>query len=329
MTEIISGAVHSLFGGTPNSFQMPDRPDHDWQQRHHPHHPHGYYNPQMPMLTSHWGDTRPHNHPQQPGQPAHMGGMQDVDLRMFQHDCAPYTGIESYEGTTGGLISPGISYQAGDPNWPSDVDMATPSTAGFPQEVQEGYHAHLRPPPGAGPGSASSQSPKSSHAHSSPQDWYARDTKRPAIGRSITAPESRHPRATATYGEAPVLKRNGTSEDGDDDDYVPGAAEDTKGRGRKRQRIPHTAVERRYRENLNAHLDKLRQTVPALASRSKPGEGAVEGVKPSKCEILNGAIEHIGALDKENRALKDEVRMLKSKLEDVSRRYHRGSALGA
>lgn len=44
-----------------------------------------------------------------------------------------------------------------------------------------------------------------------------------------------------------------------------------------------------------------------------------EGVKPSKCEILNGAIEHIGALGKENSALKTECKALKSRLEDLER----------
>lgn len=58
--------------------------------------------------------------------------------------------------------------------------------------------------------------------------------------------------------------------------------------------------------------------MPTLASRrqtGKHGESVQEGVKPSKCEILNGAIEHIGALDKENTGLKQEVRMLRAELE--------------
>lgn len=100
-------------------------------------------------------------------------------------------------------------------------------------------------------------------------------------------------------------------------------------RGRKRQRIPHTAVERRYRENLNAHLDKLRLTVPAFARRgsggggieiggAKAGEhGESGGVKPSKCEVLTGAIEHIGALDRENKGLRGEVERLKARVEEL------------
>jgi hypothetical protein len=101
-----------------------------------------------------------------------------------------------------------------------------------------------------------------------------------------------------------MIKKHKGSSDEEDADYEPAPGQ----RGRKRQRIPHTAVERRYRENLNAHLEKLRQTVPSLAARKGAGGSKVEGgegVKPSKCEILHGAIEYIGAQDKQI-ALKDK-----------------------
>jgi hypothetical protein len=112
------------------------------------------------------------------------------------------------------------------------------------------------------------------------------------------APPLLHTRSAPDAHELKVAAKRGSSEE-EDANYEPG----TKGRGRKRQRIPHTAVERRYRENLNAHLEKLRQTVPTLASRKGPGSGKAtspgEGVKPSKCEILHGAIEFINASAKE------------------------------
>ena len=119
---------------------------------------------------------------------------------------------------------------------------------------------------------------------------------------------------------APALKPSSD----DDDEYIP---TEPSNRGRKRQRIPHTAVERRYRENLNAHLDKLRQTVPALARRGVDGakvEGG-QGVKPSKCEILNGAIEHIGALNKEVGELKAENAALRARVEQMQQWYRANS----
>ncbi|TKA66493.1 hypothetical protein B0A55_09168 [Friedmanniomyces simplex] len=289
---------------------MPDDADHEWR-----HQPFG----QMPTLASQW--------PDQPG--SRMGGMQDVDLSVFQHDTHQYPG--SY-GTAAQLIPPGFGYY-GEVTLPScsDVEMHTPSTAGFPPGVTEGYFprdsvGYLKPPTSHGLGSVTTQSPKSAQSDISPRqktrypDTATPSIQRPAIGRSATAPEPRCP---------PALKRSGTSED-EDEEYVP--VEGSKaGRGRKRQRIPHTAVERRYRENLNAHLDKLRQSVPAFASRalaSKTTGGVCqEGVKPSKCEVLNGAIEHIGALDKENRVLRDEVKMLRARIEEMER-WHRNSSRG-
>jgi hypothetical protein len=86
-------------------------------------------------------------------------------------------------------------------------------------------------------------------------------------------------------------------------------------------------VERRYRENLNAHLDKLRQTVPTLARRGvdgAKGEGG-QGVKPSKCEILNGAIEHIGALSKEVNDLKAENEALRARVDQMQNWYRANS----
>lgn len=71
---------------------------------------------------------------------------------------------------------------------------------------------------------------------------------------------------------------------------------------------------------MNAHLEKLRQAVPSLASRRGPGSGkgeGNEGVKPSKCEILNGAIEHIAHMDKVNAELVNEVHMLRGQIREM------------
>ncbi|KAL1306445.1 hypothetical protein AAFC00_005144 [Neodothiora populina] len=85
----------------------------------------------------------------------------------------------------------------------------------------------------------------------------------------------------------------------------PAAPKTAPSRGRPRKRIPHTAVERRYRENLNAHLEKLRSAVPNLtaAQRRKATDGA-DPMKPSKCEVLIGAVEYIKRLEDENERLK-------------------------
>ncbi|KXL49455.1 hypothetical protein M433DRAFT_358639 [Acidomyces richmondensis BFW] len=324
MTEILSASVHSLLG-SPKQYQMAGSANQNWQQhQQHQHQQHQHqqnsYLDHLPLLTRQWGDRRPL-----------LGGMQDVDLPMFHHNNVPYT-TQAYQDSSGGLIPSGAGYQ-GDGSWASasDVDMNSPTVPVFQQDVTEGYFpsTHLSLPTTNRAGSASTPSPRSSNTEASPQiaEDFALTTVKPPLSRSTTAPETRQRRATASYPNG-VIKRFGTSDDGDED-YVPG--EDVKNRGRKRQRIPHTAVERRYRENLNAHLEKLRQAVPSLASRSGPGnrsgDGNAEGVKPSKCEVLSGAIEHISALDKENQALRSENQVMRARIEEMERRY-RGNPHG-
>jgi hypothetical protein len=46
-----------------------------------------------------------------------------------------------------------------------------------------------------------------------------------------------------------------------------------------------------------------------------------DGAKPSKCEILNGAIEHIGLVERENGGLRDEIKELRARVEDLQRWY--------
>ena len=79
---------------------------------------------------------------------------------------------------------------------------------------------------------------------------------------------------------------------------------------RKRAPLAPTAIERRYRENLNLHFGRLHKAVPGL-----------EGVKPSKCEILNGAVEHVGVIERENGALRAEAEELRGRIEDLQRWY--------
>ncbi|EMF15733.1 uncharacterized protein SEPMUDRAFT_123955 [Sphaerulina musiva SO2202] len=256
-----------------------------------------------------------------------VGNIHDPEFKYFHSESRDYDEHIHHEG--GPLISPPMSYVP-ETSWASDMDMETPSTAGFPtSEPVDNYHNmrhntaphHLNMPPRHERVQSNAQSPRSSYGepNSAKED-------RPNLFRSITAPASstdHRPRRLPNNnvsGGAPLIKRTGSEDE--EDEYVPNGGV-VKPRARKRQRIPHTAVERRYRENLNAHLDKLRQTVPALAS--KPGEGIGEGVKPSKCEILIGAIEHIGALDIENSGLKTEVRALRSRLEDLERWCNSGT----
>lgn len=295
MTEILSGFFPSQLG--PSSFDpMLDRDsEQPWRQE--------QYFSDMPMLSGSQG-----------GQTEHVSRSQGIDVsRIYSQDqnYPPYSGTHTTSGT---------SYHHD--SWASsDMDMGTPSTSGFPNEVVDGYQRPLQPfghllVPYQQP---TGHSPQSSHSAVSPQLATAdMEDERPQYGRAHTDPTQKR-RATAPA--AGGAKQGGSSED-EDEDCTPTIGETKSGRGRKRQRIPHTAVERRYRENLNAHLDKLRQTVPSLASRKGLGKEG-EGVKPSKCEILSGAIDYIGTTDRENVALKNEVRALRQKILEYEQWYRR------
>ena len=254
-----------------------------------------------------------------------MSGIQPLDLNFFEID-----GHSLGQRNSGGQPSM-VSHNSGGyhhDSWGSDMEIGTPSTTtGLPSDLDESLQStqqqvpdRLRPPMHAHRSSSSMHSPHSSYSGVSPSDATllspqpARPDERPMLSRYATAPEP---------GGHTGTKRGGTSDD-DDEEYVPSPG-DPKQRGRKRQRIPHTAVERRYRENLNAHLDKLRQAVPPLAARKGPGGGkgaeGGEGAKPSKCEILSGAIDHIGVLNKENADLKNEKKALRARIEDMQSWY--------
>lgn len=289
---------------------MPGSPNNDWRQ-------YQYFAHQQhsSMPISQWVSAGLAAPPQ-------MGGMQDMDLRMFQHDSNQQYGETYSSGSHGTLGLPSTRYLR-DSTWRSDIEMNNSSAARFSADVSEHTYGmnhnnfHLQPPQDSTGGSASMHSPQSSLSGVSPcltHSSVAPTTSaepRPALPRSATAPESR--RARASTNGSVLVKCSGSDEGVDD--YVP--REDGKPRGRKRQRIPHTAVERRYRENLNAHLDRLRLTIPVFNRATKAGDTHDGTCKPSKCEVLTGAIEHITALQGENAALKNEIQMWKARYDDV------------
>jgi len=360
MTALHSAFAPSFHGHGPFD-TMPDQAsDQDWQHpnRHQHNQQADNYILPIPMLNNQWSS---HNHQslhaqqqqqqqqQQQHQQHQLLGMAGMDRRYFQDDVQPYM---AYSTTTApnSLISPCYPTE----NTWSDMDIGTPSNFDSPQESLESYiqtqpaHSRLQAPRLIN----NSQHPHIQAPSISPHQEIPdpMSVDRPSMpGRSKTDPvKIRHPKSNKT---TPIIKASGSDES--DDDFVPSESNQTpkpptaaSNRGRKRQRIPHTAVERRYRENLNAHLERLRQTVPALASRrtsggmpplanntttsghraSEPTTMPVaplpsDGAKPSKCEILNGAIEHIGLVERENGGLRDEIKELRTRVEDLQRWY--------
>ncbi|THZ82903.1 hypothetical protein D6C84_05421 [Aureobasidium pullulans] len=75
--------------------------------------------------------------------------------------------------------------------------------------------------------------------------------------------------------------------------------------GRPRGRVPHTAVEQRYRANLNDNFTRLRNAVPEIATLQPARSG--QPPKPSKAEVLAAAAEYIRQLEEENEMLRESM----------------------
>ena len=76
------------------------------------------------------------------------------------------------------------------------------------------------------------------------------------------------------------------------------------------KRQPHSLVERKYREGLNAGLERLRMAVPTLPRWDS--QSIVGPPKPSKATILAVAIDYIHKIEVERDRLQLENKMLKT-----------------
>lgn len=75
------------------------------------------------------------------------------------------------------------------------------------------------------------------------------------------------------------------------------------------KRQPHNEVERKYREGLNAELERLRLAIPTLPQcDSQAANGAP---KPSKATVLASAIDYIHKMERERDRLRQENEVLK------------------
>ncbi|KAJ4311025.1 hypothetical protein N0V94_008151 [Neodidymelliopsis sp. IMI 364377] len=80
-------------------------------------------------------------------------------------------------------------------------------------------------------------------------------------------------------------------------------------KSQKTGRLPHNQVERKYREGLNAELERLRRAVPTLPQSDEAG--AMGQPKPSKAMVLASAIEYIRKIEAERDMLKLENERLR------------------
>jgi hypothetical protein len=82
----------------------------------------------------------------------------------------------------------------------------------------------------------------------------------------------------------------------------------------KSQRLPHNQVERKYRENLNAELERLRRAIPTLPQTNATDGGLFVQPKPSKAMIIAGATEYIQMIERERNEYRAECETLRALL---------------
>lgn len=159
---------------------------------------------------------------------------------------------------------------------PADFQSAY-TTTDFPN----GYPSNPSPlpTPPTGHGSPISQSPIA--AHPSPED----NSLKPPAPRKRGRPRIHRPASEPSATTATKIART--------------------------QCMPHTEVERKYREKLNAELERLRRAVPMLPQSDSADMGAV---KPSKSMVLAVAIDYIKELERQRDAAVEEVERLGGKM---------------
>jgi hypothetical protein len=119
-----------------------------------------------------------------------------------------------------------------------------------------------------------------------------RNLKRESPSSPDSALEEPHPKRPQRKRGRPRLDRTETIS----------STSSPSSKSQKTGRLPHNQVERKYREGLNAELERLRRAVPTLPQSDEAG--AMGQPKPSKAMVLASAIEYIRKLEAENSALK-------------------------
>lgn len=92
----------------------------------------------------------------------------------------------------------------------------------------------------------------------------------------------------------------------------------------QRRRVPHHLIERRYRDNLNGQIDKLRTCIPSLANEGCSSTSDMEDdptpVKcPSKAAVIVSAQAYIKDLEEQQTRLQSHARALQEQVSGLQK----------
>lgn len=92
---------------------------------------------------------------------------------------------------------------------------------------------------------------------------------------------------------------------------------------RPHRRIPHTIIERRYRDNLNTQIETLRLTLPSLKNAyvCSPDveDSALPPRLPSKAMIIATAATYIKELEQDRNQAEEDVRTLQQQVVELQK----------
>ena len=121
------------------------------------------------------------------------------------------------------------------------------------------------------------------------------------------------PAVTSTEMKRPSAKRTLTEPtDGDDDSEVPVRNTRPKPTNKRSGRVPHSIIERRYRDNLNNQIEALRLLIPSVRELPQDVEDSlgIPPKAPSKAVVITAAATYIKELEAERAQRAAETRTL-------------------
>jgi hypothetical protein len=198
----------------------------------------------------------------------------------------------------------------GDTPFNSTIQATFPPSNPPPSSTSQSTPLSQLEPPTTDIWSGASVSPQQQHHHRTPSTNNA-------------YPEQPQPSSSATPSRHPPLKREPTDEEAPTPNKrgrprrsktsTSAGTSTTSASSATPRRLPHNQVERKYRENLNAELERLRRAIPTLSPRNNGTSDANSShqPKPSKSMILAGAIEYIEQIEKERDEYRAECERLK------------------
>ncbi|KAI4628945.1 hypothetical protein J4E83_003498 [Alternaria metachromatica] len=225
-------------------------------------------------------------------------------------------GFNTYDSRSGQCFNRSITPGARDVNWSAPVPNSYVSTPSFVSATSAGGEAPLNAWPNY------SSTPLScpadfQHAYTAtdfPNGYPSNPSPLPTPPTGHGSPISLSP--TAHHGISPEdtsLKPPAPRKRGRPRIHRPASepTATTTAKIARTQCMPHTEVERKYREKLNAELERLRRAVPMLPQSDATDTGAV---KPSKSMVLAVAIDYIKELERQRDAAVEEVERLGGKM---------------